>query len=338
MTDLNRRSLLAMLASIPLLGGLITKLQASPSGSKESPGGGNKVTALGVPEWPILSTPPNSENPGVRLIFQGLMVFCHDGKECDIGLFRDDNRHRLEIEIFENCVKIFSTTDVNNPVFIRNASIKIDGEGSGVSFFHQGLPSDFNRITGHKNDFWWLLDLDAIYGKKLDKDKTFSKTKLTVKHGVFYTYQRTNSTFRGVGGPFSSSEDFEYIAKIMAADIVPAPGQSVSLKINGHDVFYPLKPAPDTKYEVYFNNECWTPNGKKCKESDFHLNFKATKLGPNEKFDLKVKVEGKDDPPPNLCITREYAARITDAAGQRGTDAAPCMGVGFGKGGGLPQG
>jgi hypothetical protein len=333
MTELNRRSLLAMLASIPLLGSLIARGQKRSPKPRQVRSEDSKLNLIAAPKWPISSTPPVESNPGVRLIFQGLAVFGHKGKEAEIAFFRDDNHHKLEVTVFEithphKCRQVFATTDDTNPIFIKKMSVRVDGEDSDASFFHIGDPKDFDRSKGDRKDFWWLLDLDGIYGKKLGKQK--SKTKLTVKHGQFYTYQRTNSMFEGVGGPFSTPKDVGYIAKLMAADIQIKPEQSVSLKINGNHVFHPLRVTPTTRYEVYFSNECRTPSGKKCEDSDFDLNFKITKLSEQEKFILRLKGPGgADDPPPGLCITRDYV--------KEGMDSAPCMGVGFGQGDGFPQ-
>jgi hypothetical protein len=275
----------------------------------------------------------------VRLIFQGLAVFGHKGKQAEVAFFRDDNQHQLEVKVFEisdKCRQIFATTDANNPIFIKKMSVEVDGEASDASFFHIGDPKDFDRLNGlgHRNDFWWLLDFEGIYGKKLDKEK--SKTKLTVKQGQFYTYQLTNSTYRGVDGPFpQSGEPLGHIPRVMAADIRLTSGHSVLLKINGNDVCRPLTWKSGTRYEVYFSNECRKPNGAKCSDSDFDLNFKVTKLSPEEEFKLKVDKEGDDDPPLGLCITDDYVKLRKGR--KKGTDRAPCMGVGFGQGDGLPD-
>jgi hypothetical protein len=273
------------------------------------------------------------------LIFQGLTSFCHKGKECDVTFFRDDSDHPVEVKVYEitdRCRQIFTTTDRNNPIFIKRMSVEVEGKDSDVSFFHVGQPNVFDRRTGAPKDFWWLLDFDGIYGKKVDKEK--SKTKLSVKNGVFYTYQRTNSTFDAVGGPFpAQGQDIGHIAKIMAVDIPLNLGQSVVLKINGSgDVVRPLTLNPGTRYEVYFNNECWKDD-EKCSASDFDLNFKITKLQEHEKFTLKLTYNGSDQAPTGLCISDEYTRRLRrlEKRGGRGTDRAPCMGVGFGEGDGF---
>jgi hypothetical protein len=271
------------------------------------------------------------------LIFQGLTSFCHRGKECDIAFLRDDHDHPVEVTIFEitaKCRKIFATTDSTDPVFIKKISVEVEGQSSGVSFYNE--PGAFDRITGKINDFRWLLDLDGIYGKKLDKEKP--KTKLTVKNGQFYTYQRTNSTFQGVNGPFpGTGKDLGYIAKIMAADIPLTLGQSVLVKFNGNADVIRLKLNPSTRYEIYFSNECFKDD-EKCTDSDFDLNFKLTKLATPEKFRLEMKTQGADEAPLGLCITDEYLRRLRrlEKKRRKGTDRAPCMGVGFGEGDGFP--
>lgn len=346
MTDMNRRTLLALLGSVPVVGGLMTQAQKPSPKPKQKPTAESKLAAVPLPKWPVSTTAPDIKvNPGIRLIFQGVMAFCHRGKECEIGFLREhderDNKHQFEIKIFEivegkanskanqkttaqKCRQIFYTTDENDSPFIKKISLAIDGESSDVSFFHVGPPNEFDRYGGHPNDFWWVLDLDDIYGRKLPKNNSI--TKLTVKHGVFYTYQRTNSTFTAKGGPYVE-EDKGYMPKIIAADLRVPLGRSVTLKTDGNDLFHPLEIKSGTRYEVYFSNECWTPEDKKCPDMDFPLNFKITKLKDNEQFKLVRTKEGDDDPPPYLCITEDY---------KRGSDRAPCMGVGFGQGDGIP--
>ena len=165
MTDLNRRSLLAMLTSIPLFGKLIGQAQrraAPPRPKRSAP---LQPVLAAPPKWPITSTAPASTNPGVRLIFQGLTSFCHKSKECDVTFFREDSDHKLEVKVYEitdRCRQIFATTDGNNPIFIKKMSVEVEGKDSDVSFFHVGPPGVFNRRTGDPKDFWWLLDFDSI--------------------------------------------------------------------------------------------------------------------------------------------------------------------------------
>ncbi|HEY6232587.1 MAG TPA: hypothetical protein VIW64_15090 [Pyrinomonadaceae bacterium] len=290
----------------------------------------SRKLTVSPPQWPRSAKPPETDNPGVRIIFQGLLVFCHKGKQCEIALFRNDSKHHLEVTIFENCKQVFATTDDVDPIVIRTMSIGIDGEAANVSFFHVGDPGTFDRVNGHQNDFWWLLDLDDAYGKKLDKQMTAFKTKLTVSNGLFYTFQHTNSQFIGVDGPFPhGGKSLGHMAKIMAADIPFEKDKSVTLKINGKDVFHPLKFKPGTRYEIYVSNECFDASGVTCADSDFDQNFEVTKLAHAERFQLKLDgAPGSDDPPRHLCISKDYHVD--------NTDAAPCVGVGFGQGDGFP--
>jgi hypothetical protein len=178
-----------------------------PGQTSDLPGSSKAVFA---PAWPTLTQPPNPTNPGVRLIFHGLMIFTHNkNKECEVAFYRNDASHHLDIRIFRTsgtsgkCEQIFQTTDEVDPVTIKKMSLAIDGqEGKrNAQFFHR---DDFNRATGagDPKDFLWLLDLESYYGA-IKKKKSFFKTKLRVSHGVFYTFQRTNSKFKAKKGPFS---------------------------------------------------------------------------------------------------------------------------------------
>jgi len=286
--------------------------------------------------WPQSTQTPTVTNPGVRLVFRGLMMFTHNAKkECEVAFYRSDPSHHLDIRIFRTsgagkCQQIFQTTDEVNPVTMKTISVAIDGQetNANAQFFH-GIGFNRESGAGDAKDFRWLLDLESYYGA-LEKNTPFFRTKAQVSHGVFYTYQRTNSKFNGKGGPFSSAGDpLTYIAKIMAADIPLTFGQSVSLMINNHPVFHPLVLKDGYKYEIHFNNDCLTAEGKPCPDSDFHLAFGATKIAAGDRFQLEPIMEKPDTAPQGICNSQDYQ--------KEGTDRAPCVGGGFGQGGGFPD-
>ncbi|HEU4509291.1 MAG TPA: hypothetical protein VFR78_13675 [Pyrinomonadaceae bacterium] len=279
--------------------------------------------------WPI-GTKPDPAVFGVKLIFTGMLIFGYKGTEARVAFHRghtDTHKMRIivaeKIATAEECSQIYTIGDGHVPADIRDLEVGIKGKPSNVNFF---LGDNFNREanTGDALDFRWLIDLEGPDGYRRELPKTDRKftAKMKVKHGTFYTYQRTNATFVGEGGPLNGKK-FGHVAKVMATNIGPLnDGESVYLRINGCDVLpYPL--TNRAKYEIYFFNERETGD-----DPDFDMVFDAFQIDAGEKFSLVRATPGKEEETTDLCINLP----IDKAA----TDEAPCMGVGFSSGKGFP--
>lgn len=292
-----------------------------------------RKATLARSDWNWTTDEPK-ENPGIRLIFVGMMVFGHKGKEAQVVFHRGDNHHNLRIEIHEVgplCRQVFRLGGGAKPLDIDEMNLRIEGAPNNAMFFRKD-GADFNRKSGHLRDFRWLLDLEGplMYDQKLErKDDVFS-TKLRVRQGTFFTYQRTNSNFVLTRG--TEKKEINHVAKVMAADIPLATGRA-SLTIDGAEVPYPLT-AP-AKYEIYFFNECECVDDQcgNCKTSDFGMIFDAVTLATSsDAYNLVVVPPlGEEMQTEGLC--QKIPEKIITA---RNTDEAPCMGGGFGGGGGFP--
>ena len=273
-----------------------------------------------VRKWRL--DPHLPSQPNVKLVFIGLMIFCYndDTGKCEVAFHRDSLKHDLRIQVFKDCKLVY-----NQPVSMgaQQLEIGIQKNKTDVSFYYVGSPDNFDKSKGDTQDFRWLLDLEGedFFGAKLDKVKTFFKTKLYVEQGTFYTVQRTKSKFKVKGGKFNGQKK-DYITRCVAARIVFSGGDCLSFKVDGSDLLaFPIC-ADGSSYEIYFLNEC-----ENCgNDNDFHFVFDALKNVPGGRFDLELDgAAGVSDPLPGLRIV-----------GTRGTDAAPCMGAGFGQSGGFP--
>ena len=276
--------------------------------------------------WPVGSKPDPAVF-GVKLIFAGMCIFGYKGKEARVVFHRGHtDTHKMKIVVAEKgsvCSDIYTIGDGSQPARINTLEVGIEDKSPNVNFF---LGADFNRAEdkGDELDFRWLIDLEGPdgYDRKLDKTEEKFSAKMKVKHGTFYTYQRTNSTFDAEGGPFDK-RPFGHIAKVMAANIGRLNNdESVYLRINGNDVLpYPL--TNRAQYEIYFFNEPVTTT-----TNDFDMVFDAFKINDRDKFKLHRLTPGRDDSTSDLC----HNLPIT----KKGTDEAPCMGIGFSSGLGFP--
>lgn len=279
------------------------------------------------PHWPWTSVPP-TDNPGIRLIFVGLIAFTYKGRDAEAIFHRAHEHHNLRIAIHEIngkvCSEVFNLGGGTKPIQIEEMELQVKGKGSNAAFYISGDPNvKLNRDSGPPKDFRWLLDLESesCYDRKLPRNKDKFRTRLRVRNGIFYTYQITNSRFIADGGTIKDPH-IGHVAKVMAADIPLSQVECVSFKIDGNEVPYPI--CGTAKYEIYFFNDC-----PSCAGSDFPLVFDAVTINPGDRFDLKLDGSvGKDTPTDGLCIT-------IPPARSRNTDEAPCMGAGLGFGGGF---
>jgi hypothetical protein len=264
---------------------------------------------------------------GVKLIFVGMCIFGYKGKEARVAFHRGHTHtHKMKIIVSEKgtpCSDIYSIGDGSHPIPINTIEVGIEDKSSNVNFF---LGPDFNRATsqGDELDFRWLIDLEGPdgYNTELPKHDRHFKAKMKVKHGTFYTYQRTYATFQAEGGPFPGRK-FGPVAKVMAANIPRlSNGESVYLHINKRDVLpYPL--TNRAQYEIYFLNEPYAGD-----YDDFDMVFDAFNVNSTDQFKLRLVTPGREIPLSDICHPTEVS--------KKATDEAPCMGGSFGTGKGLP--
>jgi hypothetical protein len=282
--------------------------------------------------WPT-SDSPLPANPLVSLFFAGLCAFCYRSPNCEVGFHRGDGKHKFKIKLFEKpgCHDI--TPDL--PEKIKQITVEIASKASSVDFYEKG---SFNRLpSDDPHDFRWLLDLDGhdFYHENIDKVTGVFKTKLTVKHGRFYTYSTTNSKFDRVNvEDLLDTLHLNQVAAWIGAAIEVQSAEHVVITI---DKLPPIKLYPGTgkNYELHFLNEC-EENGTPChfipmdpdeeKRNDFHFMRKVLKLkSKRTKYGLHLATAVGLEPPSPKCA--EHAQL---------NDEAPCMGTGFGQTNGFP--
>ncbi len=287
-----------------------------PEGRTASSAGSNT-------DWPWTPDEP-TDNPGVRVIFAGMVAFTYEKDDALVVFHRGDYHHQLKIVAYEgskgHCSEIYRNEDIPNET---DMDLRVLKRSSDARFF-KGQKFDRSAYKGKDKDFRWLLDLEAppFNSVKLHrKDDKFS-TELRVRQGTFYTYRHTGSTFLYNYG--TGSAKLGYVPKVMAADIKLQSGDCLSFKINTEEIDVKQPLCQGKKYEIFFLNEC----DKSCQNSDFNMVFDAVE-NPRS-FDLTLEIDHDNGPADDLCM------KVPSIYRPRFTDEAPCMGLGFGGGGGFP--
>jgi hypothetical protein len=284
------------------------------------------------PDWPIgASLPPN---PNIQLFFWGIMGFRYDAlrRTCEIGFHHGSPTHRVKIVVLENFLtEIYSSEREGGLPVQSKIDFEVVGKSSDVSFFQTAGALDRTVVTAYnEHDFRWLIDVEAddFYGHQLPRQRRVYRKRLIVNNGTFFTLAPTCATFDVRGGV--NEHDSIHIAKYMAASLTLAANECVSLKVGGVEKL----PAnticggiADRSFQFFFVNTCDTSSD----QSDFHLNFDAIALPHDQRFELILKQPCQIVPPDPF----KQFLKVRENPLQQvvfNTDAAPCMGVGFGSG------
>lgn len=304
--------------------------------------------------WNITNDPPKPD-AFVTAIFAGLMAFSYDSRPAGVGGVvgfhaGHSNNHDLKVKIY-NYPACTLYKEVEIKPSTKTISLQVMPTSTRPVDYYQYPTEIFDRFSGSSDpnwlrDFRWLPDLDGpdFYPDRYPKHNDHFKRWLNIKNATFYTRMRTNTKFNLVTQvddltkPNQLIKPYGYVARYMAAAMpLPAGGQYVALQVDNLPPI-PLDPGADGKkqYQIVFVNEC---KSKNCKpelgdldgnderlRSDLHFARKAMKL-PNGRVRIALKRTPGEVPAdkPNFC---------DDDLSGRNTDAAPCMGAGYGGGNG----
>lgn len=356
MTNINRREYLKrMAAGAAVVGTLAEDVFGEPQSRKRrrrpvkppTKAASTIATATGVgqfTDWPATTVKPSYDAP-VTLVFDGLMGFFYDGS-CDLR-YLPGNKHHPTVRYWEKtgtgCGVAVDLTQY--ALESKRMIVEINRPNSKVDFYEEYPDKPFDdRKNGDKMDFRWLLDLhgDDFYANHdFQVQKKFNRV-LRVRHGTFYTRLITYSTFlrvnlTDIGAP---PLPMGRMPLLMAAALQPKPSEYVSLlfqKPNSKHQFETFKSftfTPDKPVQIDFFNSCHEMscpkpepnNSEDAKRNDFHFMREVLALKSVPAYGLKLEQEitGKLDP--ELCGFDEPHAK--------NSEPAPCMGAGYGGGGG----
>ena len=293
-------------------------------------------------QWNPFRDPPPAEGPGtVTIILEGLFSICYLDKksefplQCQIGVFNQDAKHKLEILINGGSCTTGSTGfEYTHDQLKKRAeedfTIGIVDADTDVSFYQK--EDIFNRAKPNPDeDFRWLVDVETpdLYNAETKSKEKHYGPKVLVKNGVFFTSKITTdeNEFDFVEWhPGRTVQQLGHIARETAARIALGPTQVLEFSFVGPDEdsitcrFEPGQPAAT----IVLRNLCWE-HGHRCKEGDFHLHFGSFKPpGKKRKFTLVRR----DKVPPD-----EDRGVPPGAA----SDEAPCHAMGYGQSGGGTQ-
>lgn len=281
----------------------------------------NRVRSNRFPNWPPAQDRPI--NPVVSVSFSGLLAFCYNPQGwCEVGFYQADGRHRLEIQVLED----------NAPLSLRNLPAHIRTMRLGILINEVEKPASVRFLKdGSDYDFRWVLDLenDEFYPEHYGMKAAF-QANLFVRHGVFYTKERTLHTLDKISRELIETglklgwnpQPLDRCAKDICAGIDLTANEKVSLVVNNQEVVrLPIK--PNTKYEIKFSNECkigdqpcpftWN-HWRESQRNDFYFHRELLKLP---------------------ILRTKYGVVVTEGQihgkHEDVTDEAPCMGAGFGQ-------
>ena len=278
----------------------------------------------------------------VKLIFSGLMAFSREGTTCVVGFHSKESgkhRHHLRIKVFrieaDTCTLMGSEIQVS-PGTSMQLQVTQPDVLNGVYYLHLPQLPDGTR---HESDFRNVPNLEGPdwYNSDLNAQADVHNPKLIVENGLFYTHQRTTSTFRRQTSEGNDVLEVGSIANYIGANIYLKPGGQVKLTVGAQVITLPQ--VAGVKYEVQFYNHCFN----KLKNKDCVNEFKPYHLtDKTERNDFYMNYEGLHHPPPVeylLVIAAKGPGSSPDICGRpgRATDEAPCAGVGFGGREGFPS-
>jgi hypothetical protein len=287
----------------------------------------NNVTVVRFAGWPRTDVRPTA--PLVTLIFKGLSIFQYNRaqKRCEIGFLKNtDGKHKLRIRALENG----SEVPLSLPSRIRMITLSLDIT-SKVNFFEKDGTHDFQNMLDLNSEEFWP-------GESTESEAF--EPRLIVNHGTFLCLELTKYRFDRVEvprGPLelilspSNPSPLGRFLRVAGAEIGLSTNQKISLTVdNGTPVLLPRVDGHSVQIE--FNNEC-NENGHECdfdlgsrletRRSDFHFHREALSVSVFDRKYGLLFAPGQLTPDGLDIVTRERP---------RGTDKAPCMGVGSGEG------
>lgn len=276
--------------------------------------------------WPTTSTFP-AQVPDLRVVFHGLLSFCYtDRGHAEVGVFDASAEHKLRIKISGGTCddRIYTGIQLSKGDFI----LEVTGDlPQGVSSFQTG--AEFNRLDNENtspNDFRWMLDLEGpdIYDSFIiNKRPSHYRPRLFVRSGLFYTIEKTGSTFRAENDDGTVKRDVGNIAFCTGCNIYLKTGQQAVLTLkraDGEDITCRFDKTGSLQ-KIYFTNTCRLAGGGECPDPDFGRHFDSfDPPGGQRKFKL---VAVKKEKIPHDCSGLSRSL-------QESTDEAPCGGVGYG--------
>jgi hypothetical protein len=285
----------------------------------------DQVPTYRFPNWPPAQT--LQADPRVKVYFYGLMGFMYNQPVCDVGLYRADGRHRLEIRVVRN--------NQDDPPITLPPNLKTLSLAVRVSDTEKPAEVKFLK-NGLEDDFRWMLDLQSqdFYPDVARSNDAF-KVILTIKQGIFFTETRTMYNLDRVTRPFpfietplqlgKDPQDLGHPADCSGAAIDLVANESLYLLANNQEVIS-LPYQVDVSYEIYVSHECFENDNvcpfdhkswRESKRNDFHYHRDGLALSTfRDRYSVALS--------PNQVIDKGGKVKTS-------TDLAPCMGAGYGR-------
>lgn len=318
-----------------------------------------------LPHTPVTYSVKNTllADPDVLLMFHGLLWFTfHGPDECQIGIhnttYGQSHRHPHELRLDIWTITGSGTAQrkreqvpLGDPKTIEGIQIDVNNPRSDATGVHVYKRDPFSRPDlNHENDpndWRWALDFeqDLFYpgGIKL-KPNTVSSV-ISINHGLFYTIQKTTSTFEllpGNGAPIPIGNVAQYLGGNIYLERNGGVTLTVRYPFPKPPIIKPLSWTDGTRYQIDISNDCYK-NGSHCtfekpdhptdkkKRNDFYLYYDCFEV-PSGKHEIGLKKSQSDKAPrlPDYVVYDEHEK--SDDYTESNNDS-PCGSVVAGRGG-----
>ena len=206
--------------------------------------------------WPITN---------FTICFRGLLVI-HKVDTVQPNFFEigvvNDPHHFLKINTIKNGV-LAESTSLEKHVNTQNKIWTLEVEnpiGTGVTTYTRGPVGPINR-TQHpfERDFRWIVELNdlnnVLPGVEIGLKTNEFAPVLRIHNGIFSTRVKSPELSMLVDG---ASQDFGFLAAVVACDIPMLPGQVRLMKPGADEPVFTFEPDENTIYE-FANTPCDVP-------------------------------------------------------------------------------
>jgi hypothetical protein len=267
-----------------------------------------------------------SRGPSLTIVFRGLMTFHRDpaGQFFEVGIVSAP-MHEFRMQVLEKTSESVSSSWVPISQYVTAKHdlwlLEFPNSTKGVSFY-KGGPFERRRGIGDKRDYRWLIDLEGseFYGRKVSIEHNQLAPMLHINSGEFYTKTTTLPLTRRKGN--GTFEEFGRAAQEIATDVFLEDGDMV-LRSEKTEIFR-LKEKPDTVYEIVIENLPVQHDYTSTNSNHFQFYYRVFPMQPVEWYEFRVASRAK------VLGLNFFRAGWSVPS----TDAAPCMGAGYGGDGG----
>lgn len=235
-----------------------------------------------------MSTNTLPVDPKITIIFQGFLVtrIHHGAAEATLGAIRSSLCHQPRIRIKERAPDGAETPilDPNDLIPDNNFSLMVENTGLPGIQVYQLDDEPFNRLDDEndRNDFRWLLDIEALQGRPVTRNETKLFPVFTLNNGLFHTFTRSPGEVR-IKRKGRAAKRFGRFALEAAANIYFDQPTTRAVFKKGDKALLTVEPGNQSTFVIVVNCNC----NQDEDISDFPMVYEVvTGVNEQEKLDF----------------------------------------------------